>query len=52
MWCPKKAGGDEMNKSELIEALAQKKDLSFKRSEEIINTIFESIDTQIGRPHV
>ncbi len=32
-----------MNKSELIEALAQKKDFSFKKSEEVINTIFESM---------
>lgn len=32
-----------MNKSELIEALAVKKNLSFKKSEEIINTIFDSM---------
>jgi integration host factor subunit beta len=32
-----------MNKSELIEALATEKDFSFKRSEEVINTIFESM---------
>jgi integration host factor subunit beta len=32
-----------MNKSELIEALAAKKNISFKKAEEIINTIFESM---------
>lgn len=32
-----------MNKSELIEALATKKGLSFKKAEEIINTIFEAM---------
>ncbi|MEI8356688.1 MAG: HU family DNA-binding protein [Deltaproteobacteria bacterium] len=32
-----------MNKSELIEALATHKDFSFKKSEEVINTIFESM---------
>lgn len=32
-----------MNKSELIEALAAKKGLSFKKAEEIINTIFEAM---------
>lgn len=32
-----------MNKSELIELLAEKREFSFKRSEEIINTIFESM---------
>ncbi len=32
-----------MNKSELIEALAAKKGLSYKKAEEIINTIFESM---------
>ncbi len=32
-----------MNKSELVEALAQKKEFSFKKSEEIINIIFESM---------
>lgn len=32
-----------MNKSELIEALAEKKEFSFKKSEEIINTIFDSM---------
>lgn len=32
-----------MNKSELIESLAAKKGLSFKKAEEIINTIFEAM---------
>lgn len=32
-----------MNKSELIEALAAKKGLSYKKAEEIINSIFESM---------
>lgn len=32
-----------MNKSELIETLATQKDFSFKKSEEVINTIFESM---------
>lgn len=32
-----------MNKSELIEALAAREGLSFKRAEEIVNTIFDSM---------
>jgi integration host factor subunit beta len=32
-----------MNKSEMIEALAAQKGLTFKKAEEIINTIFESM---------
>jgi integration host factor subunit beta len=32
-----------MNKSELIEALALRKNLSFKKAEEVINTIFDSM---------
>lgn len=32
-----------MNKSELIEALAKEKDLTYKRAEEIVNTIFSSL---------
>jgi integration host factor subunit beta len=36
-----------MNKSELIEALAQQKDFSFKKSEEIINTIFDSMSSAL-----
>lgn len=32
-----------MNKSELVEALATQKGLSFKKAEEIVNTIFDSM---------
>ena len=32
-----------MNKSEMIEALAAKKGISFKKAEEIINTVFETM---------
>ena len=32
-----------MNKSEMIEALAVKKAISFKKAEEIINTVFETM---------
>ena len=32
-----------MNKSELIEALAKEKELTYKRAEEIVNTIFSSL---------
>jgi len=32
-----------MNKSELIEALAAKKGVTYKKAEEIINTIFEAM---------
>ena len=32
-----------MNKSELVEALAEKKDLTFKKSEEIVNIIFDTM---------
>ncbi len=32
-----------MNKSEMIEALAAKKGISFKKAEEIINTVFEAM---------
>jgi integration host factor subunit beta len=32
-----------MNKSEMIEALAEKKGISLKKAEEIINTIFDSM---------
>lgn len=38
-----------MNKSELVEALANEKDLTYKRSEEIVNLIFDSMtDTLAG----
>ena len=30
-----------MNKSELIEALAEKKGISYKKAEEIVNTVFD-----------
>jgi len=32
-----------MNKSELIEALSLKRGISFKKSEEIVNTVFDSM---------
>lgn len=32
-----------MNKSELIEALATKKGISFKKAEEIVNSIFDTM---------
>jgi len=32
-----------MNKSELIEILAEQKGISYKKSEEIVNTIFDSM---------
>lgn len=32
-----------MNKSELIETLSERKGISYKKAEEIINTIFESL---------
>ena len=32
-----------MNKSELVEALANEKNLTYKKSEEIVNIIFESM---------
>jgi integration host factor subunit beta len=32
-----------MNKSEMIEALAAKREISFKKAEEIINTVFDSM---------
>ncbi len=36
-----------MNKSELIEVLAAKKGLSFKKAEEIINTVFEAMSNAL-----
>ena len=41
-----------MNKSELVEALASEKNLTYKKSEEIVNIIFDSMSdtlTQGGR---
>lgn len=32
-----------MNKSELVEALASKKELTYKRAEEIVNILFDSM---------
>ncbi|MHB1398406.1 MAG: HU family DNA-binding protein [Trichloromonadaceae bacterium] len=32
-----------MNKSELVEALASERDLTYKKSEEIVNIIFDSM---------
>lgn len=34
-----------MNKSELIEAVAAQKNISFKKAEEIVNTIFDAMST-------
>jgi len=36
-----------MNKSELIESLAAKKGISFKKAEEIINTIFSAMTSSL-----
>jgi len=36
-----------MNKSELVEALANEKNLTYKRSEEIVNIIFDSMATEL-----
>jgi integration host factor subunit beta len=36
-----------MNKSEMVEALAAKKGISFKKAEEIINTVFETMTTAL-----
>jgi integration host factor subunit beta len=36
-----------MNKSELIESLATKKGISFKKAEEIINTIFSAMTSSL-----
>lgn len=37
-----------MNKSELVEALANEKDLTYKRSEEIVNIIFDSMAEELA----
>jgi len=37
-----------MNKSELVEALANEKDLTYKRSEEIVNLIFDSMSDTLA----
>lgn len=36
-----------MNKSELVEQLAQRKNLTYKKSEEIVNLIFDSMTTTL-----
>ncbi|MFA5517504.1 MAG: HU family DNA-binding protein [Desulfuromonadales bacterium] len=37
-----------MNKSELIEALGNRKNLSYKKSEEIVNLIFDSMARELA----
>jgi integration host factor subunit beta len=34
---------ERMNKSELIEALSEKKGISYKKSEEIVSTVFDAM---------
>jgi integration host factor subunit beta len=42
-----------MNKSELIETLAARKGLSYKKAEEIVNTIFDSMtDAMINEERI
>ena len=36
-----------MNKSEMIEALAAKKEISFKKAEEIVNTVFDAMTSAL-----
>ncbi|MFO7812221.1 MAG: HU family DNA-binding protein [Pelovirga sp.] len=36
-----------MNKSELVEALSQKKNLTYKKAEQIINLIFDSMSQSL-----
>jgi len=38
-----------MNKSELVESLASKRNLTFRKSEEIINLIFDQMSTTLVR---
>lgn len=38
-----------MNKSELVEALASKKNLTFKKSEDIVNIIFDSMSETLSK---
>ena len=38
-----------MNKSELVEALANRKDLTYKKSEEIVNIVFDSMTETLAR---
>ena len=37
-----------MNKSELVEALGSRKNLTFKKSEEIVNIIFDSMSQELA----
>lgn len=37
-----------MNKSELVEALANEKNLTYKKSEEIVNIIFDSMSEELA----
>ncbi|MFN2411348.1 MAG: HU family DNA-binding protein, partial [Halomonas sp.] len=36
-----------MNKSELVEALSQKKNLTYKKAEQIVNLIFDSMSQSL-----
>ncbi len=38
-----------MNKSELVEALGSRKNLTFKKSEEIVNIIFDSMSEELAQ---
>lgn len=38
-----------MNKSELVEALSNQKDLTYKKSEEIVNVIFDSMAAELAK---
>ena len=38
-----------MNKSELVEALASKKELTYKKAEEIVNILFDSMSDTLVR---
>ncbi len=38
-----------MNKSELVEALASERDLTYKKSEEIVNIIFDSMSETLSQ---
>jgi integration host factor subunit beta len=38
-----------MNKSELVEALAHRKNLTYKKSEEIVNTIFDAMVQELSQ---
>ncbi len=37
-----------MNKSELVEALANEKNLTYKKAEEIVNVVFDSMAATLG----